>query len=128
MVSGPTARAWWPPVGIRTLFTIKVDCWIQPGTRLRWGRNMSLEERTASTLSIRFFLTLRTISDERVAVLLHLCQDENPARTSTVGTARPAMARLVLLACRLHLLERGLSEHTPSLPRATGLDVVRQAA
>lgn len=77
---------------------------------------------------IRFLLTLRPAADERVAVVLHLYSDAAPPRTSAVGTARPAMARLVLLACRLHLLERGLTELSLDLPCAADLQPVKQAA
>lgn len=77
---------------------------------------------------IGFLLIRRPLPDGKVAVVLHLYRDDKPALTTTVATVSASVARMVALACRLRLLERGASEHSPTLPRAATLAPVPQAA
>ena len=76
---------------------------------------------------IRFLLVRRPLKDGQVAIVLRLYGDGKPSTETTIATVRPSVARLTLLASRLHLLNRG-SECCPPMPRAARLEVLAEAA
>ena len=77
---------------------------------------------------IRFLLVRRPLKDGQVAIELRLYAEGKPPTRTTIATVRPSVARLTLLASRLHLLNRGLEECCPPMPRAANLEVLAEAA
>ena len=61
----------------------------------------------------RFLLVRQPLRDGQVAIVLRLYGDGKPSTKTTIATVRPSIARLTLLASRLHLLSRGLEECCP---------------
>ena len=80
-----------------------------------------------SGTGVRFLLFRRPLDDGLVSIVLHLYRDGKPATRTTLATVKPSVARLTLLASRLHLITRGVEEYCPHMPRAATLDVAQAA-